>query len=203
MSNTNVISFNFIWRSILAGVAIGIAGLCFLRGGKLVGAALFAFGLSAIILSKWALFTGACGFADYRKPVSWVSVFMMLALNAVGVILACQLGSYPESITAAAEMAELRLNTPVPKLFGGSILCGFIMTVSVMHAREGKWLPLLLGIPTFVICGFPHCVADICYYSLSGQCGWQWGVSILGNLIGCNIPTITTFKERSPLTMQV
>lgn len=192
---------NFIWRGLLAGIAIGIAALCFLRGGKLVGAALFAFGLAAIIQSKWALFTGACGFADYRKGISWFAIFFMLLCNGIGVMAAAILGAYPESVQAAADLTELRYSTPLPKIFGGAVLCGFIMTVSVMHAREGRWLPLILGIPTFVICGFPHCVADISYYFLSEQWGFPWLVTIAGNFIGCNLPTITTFKTRSPLQL--
>ncbi len=195
--NKNLI--NYFWRSLLGGVSIGIAALCFLRGGKLVGAALFAFGLSAIIMGKWALFTGASGFADYRRVKSWVNIWVMLAFNALGVITAAVLGAAPESVEAATAIADLRFSTPLPKLFGGAILCGFIMTVSVLHARQGKWLPLILGIPTFVICGFPHCVADVCYYWLSGQWGWPWIITILGNFIGCNIPTVTDWKSKLPL----
>lgn len=192
---------NFIWRGFLAGIAIGIAALCFLRGGKLVGAALFAFGLAAIIQSKWALFTGACGFADYRKGVSWFAIILMLLCNGIGVITAAILGAAPESVEAAIKLAEIRYCTPLPKVFGGAILCGFIMTVSVMHAREGRWLPLILGIPTFVICGFPHCIADISYYFLSDRWGLPWLVTILGNFVGCNIPSISTYKSRLPLQL--
>lgn len=196
------IPFNFIWRSILGGISIGIAALAFLRGGKLIGAALFAFGLSAIIMSKWALFTGASGFADYRKVSGWVNVFFMLVCNAVGVIIAAMLGGVQESVEAAISVTELRFAAEPLKLFGGAILCGFIMTVSVMHAREGKWIPLILGIPTFVICGFPHCVADVCYYYLSGQWGWPWLITIAGNFVGCNLPTLTTLGKRQPLLLK-
>lgn len=191
---------NFIKRGILAGVCIGIAGICFLRGGKLVGAALFAFGLAAVIQSKWALFTGACGFADYRKISSWPNIFFMLGCNAIGVILACILGAGEDTAKVAHEVVAIRFGMSPLKLLGGSILCGFIMTVSVMHARKGSWIPLLLGIPTFVICGFPHCVADICYYYQSGEWGWPWIMTIIGNFIGCNIPTLTD-KERQPQTI--
>lgn len=189
---------SYLWKGILGGISIGIAALCFLKGGKLIGAALFAFGLSAIIMGQWKLFTGACGFADYRKTISWVNIILMLIANAVGVILACVFGANQDMIDAAQEVGALRASTPLIRLLGGGILCGFIMTVSVMHARNGKWLPLILGIPTFVICGFPHCIADIAYYWLSGEWGIHWGVTILGNFIGCNIPTLT-LKERKPL----
>ena len=43
---------------------------------------------------------------------------------------------------------------------GLAIGCGFIVTTSVQFARQEKWLPLLLGIPLFILCGVPHCIAD-------------------------------------------
>lgn len=192
---------DFIWKSFLAGLCIGIAALCFLKGGQIVGAALFSFGLAAIILSKWRLFTGACGFADYRNPFSSVNVLLMLAVNALGVGVAAVTGSSPEAVETAAKIAEGRFAMPPLKIFGCAVLCGFIMTLSVMHARKGNWIPLLLGIPTFIICGFPHCVADVAYYSLSGRWGMPWLLTIAGNFVGCNLPTLT-LKERSPLLLR-
>lgn len=126
----------FIWKGILGGLSIGIAALCFLKGGKLIGAALFAFGLSAIILGKWKLFTGESGFADYRKPISSISIILLLLCNAIGVVLAATLGGSADAATAAMKMAELRFATPWPQLLGGSVLCGFIMTVSVQKMHE-------------------------------------------------------------------
>ena len=70
------------------------------------------------------------------------------------------------------------------------------MTLSVRSARSGLWWPLIFGVPSFIICSFPHCVADIFYYaacapSLSAS---DWvalaGVylaTVVGNYLGCNI----------------
>lgn len=192
---------DYIWRSLLAGIAIGIAAICFLKGGKIVGAVLFSFGLAAVILGKWRLFTGACGFADYRNPTSLVNVFLMLGVNAVGVALTAFAGGNPEAEEAARGLVDARFAMHPAKLFGCAILCGFIMSVAVEHARKGNWIPLLFGIPTFVICGFPHCVADVTYYTLAGNIGFPWAVTILGNFVGCNIPTLTS-TERVPLLIR-
>lgn len=192
---------DYIWRSLLAGVAIGIAAVCFLKGGKIVGAALFSFGLAAVILGKWRLFTGACGFADYRNAGSIVNVFLMLAVNAIGVAFTASVGGNAEAEEVARGLVDARFAMHPAKLFGCAILCGFIMSVAVEHARKGNWIPLLFGIPTFVICGFPHCVADVAYYTLAGKCGLPWAVTILGNFVGCNIPTLTS-SERQPLLIR-
>jgi formate/nitrite transporter FocA (FNT family) len=70
-----------------------------------------------------------------------------------------------------------------------------IMTLSVYGARQKHYLPLLFGVPVFILCGLPHCVADAYYYAvalLQGQAEWAmlgtWGWAIVGNYIGCNIP---------------
>ena len=72
-----------------------------------------------------------------------------------------------------------------------------IMTLAVYGARKGHYLPLLFGVPVFILCGLPHCVADAFYYALAALQG-QWGLwilgawfwAIIGNYIGCNLPRI-------------
>ena len=70
------------------------------------------------------------------------------------------------------------------------------MTTAVNFARQGKNLPLLFGVPLFIMCGFPHCIADAFYYLCVPfdfwACYWPsillFYVSIvLGNFIGCNL----------------
>lgn len=183
----------FYINSILSGFAIGIAALCFLKGGSIIGAALFSFGLAGIIYSQWPLFTGKAGFFTDLKTFGYL--WPMLICNIFGTWLASFLGIDMNLGEAAQTLVDVR----VGRGFGGCILpaigCGFIMSVSVRFAREGKWIPLLLGIPTFVICGFPHCIADIAYYSLAPTDGMipAWLGTVLGNFIGCNLPTYERF----------
>ncbi|MBD5330274.1 MAG: formate/nitrite transporter family protein [Bacteroides sp.] len=183
--------------SILSGFAIGIAALCFLKGGLYIGAALFAFGLSGIIYSKWPLYTGKAGFFSNWKELAWL--VPMLLLNIAGTYLATWLGVDMNLEEAASKLVEVRVNRGFLGCLLPAIGCGFIMTMSVKFAREGKWIPLLLGIPTFVICGFPHCVADIAYYSIfpkEGMIG-AWLGTVLGNFIGCNLPTYDRWRANS------
>ena len=53
-----------IRSSILAGVAIGIAGFGYLAIGGLAGAVLFAFGLLTVVGYKLKLYTGTAGFIN-------------------------------------------------------------------------------------------------------------------------------------------
>ncbi|MBR1977869.1 MAG: formate/nitrite transporter family protein, partial [Akkermansia sp.] len=96
---------------------------------------------------------------------------------------------------SAQTILESRLNVGIWR--GGllAIGCGFIMTTAVTFARKGKNLPLLIGVPLFILCGFPHCIADAFYYMAAPLAYWQqnW-LSILifylaivsGNFVGCN-----------------
>ena len=183
-----------ITNPVLAGFSIGIAAVCFLRGGQLIGAALFAFGLSTIVLSRWPLFTGAVGFSS-----DILQLAKIISLNFVGAVLASTFAmANPATVEAAHAIVDLRLSAGFGLCLLYSIGCGFIMTVAVKYARAGQWIPLLLGIPTFIICGFPHCIADIVYYAADGRylevipC---WIASIIGNSIGGNMPTYTRFLK--------
>lgn len=77
-----------------------------------------------------------------------------------------------------------------------AIGCGFIMTTAVTFARQGKNLPLLFGVPLFIVCGFPHCIADAFYYlcvPVDYLCENALSVLafyvaiVVGNFIGCNL----------------
>ncbi|MDE7413754.1 MAG: formate/nitrite transporter family protein [Muribaculaceae bacterium] len=180
-------------NSILSGMAIGIAALCFLKGGLYVGAALFAFGLSGIIYSGWPLFTGLAGFFTTKRD--FAELWPILVCNGIGTFLGAVLGLDMGLEEAAAALVDVRVNRGFFGCLLPAIGCGFIMSVSVKFARQGKWIPLLLGIPTFVICGFPHCVADIAYYSVAPAAGMvkAWLGTVAGNLIGCNLPVYDRF----------
>jgi formate/nitrite transporter FocA (FNT family) len=77
-----------------------------------------------------------------------------------------------------------------------AIGCGFIMTTVVTFAREGKPLALLFGVPLFIYCGFPHCLADAFYYMATpgsytiahlADILILYPCLVIGNFIGCNL----------------
>lgn len=181
--------------SILAGICIGIAGFGYLAEKSIIGAVLFAFGLLTVVNYTLKLYTGTAGFI---KKGEVGQLFLILGGNLIGCLLvALMVRCSPMPLQETAQkILEGRLaNGP---LYGGilSIGCGFIMTTAVTFARQGKYLPLLFGVPLFITCGFPHCVADAFYYMcvpvdfLSANC-----ISILvfyicivvGNFVGCNL----------------
>lgn len=188
-------TINILRSGIMAGICIGIAGYGYLAEKSIVGAVLFAFGLAAVIHYGLKLYTGAAGFI-HRNEVGQLALILLgniLGCLAVALLVRCSPMPLQD---VAQQILEGRL--AVAPLRGGilSIGCGFIMTTAVTHGRQGKFLPMLFGVPLFITCGFPHCVADAFYYLCVPMDymipHWPqvllFYVSIvLGNFVGCNL----------------
>lgn len=188
--------------SIFAGLLIGTGGLVYLRVGGVAGAVLFAFGLLCVVMCGAQLFTGKAGFLPYKDAPKLVA---MILLNAVGCAIAALVASYSSSDVLIANLnaiIDARLAANWHKLLITSAGTGMIMTLAVYGARQKHYLPLLFGVPVFILCGLPHCVADAFYYAaaLFYDCfEWElliaWGWAIAGNYIGCNLPRWFMGKE--------
>lgn len=187
---------NFVSMSLFAGLLIGIAGLVFLHVGGLGGAILFAFGLMAVTISKSLLFTGKAGFLPLKESLQLIP---MVALNAIGCLLmaAIAYSTVESSATAAATLNTIMAAREAASwnILITSIGTGIIVTLAVYGVRKGTYLPLLYGVPVFIMCGLPHCIADAFYYCMAIIRGdfeawmilaWLW--SVVGNYIGCNLP---------------
>lgn len=184
-----------IRSSFLAGFCIGIAGFGYLAEKSIIGAVLFAFGLLTVVHYGLKLYTGTAGFIK-RGEVG--NLCLILLANIVGclvVSLLVRCSPMPLQDTAQS-ILEGRLE--IGPLRGGvlAIGCGFIMTTAVTFARKGQNLPLLFGVPLFIMCGFPHCVADVFYYlcvpldyllNNISQILVFYASIVLGNFIGCNL----------------
>ena len=186
---------NFISMSIFAGLLIGTGGLVYLRVGGVAGAVLFAFGLLCVVMCSAQLFTGKAGFLPYNDAPKLVA---MILLNAVGCTIAAVIASYSSSDALVANLDTIisaRLAAPWHKILVTSVGTGMIMTLAVYGARKKHYLPLLFGVPVFILCGLPHCVADAFYYAAAAFYNsfewillWAWLWAIIGNYIGCNLP---------------
>lgn len=186
---------NFLSMSVFAGLMIGIAGLVYLRVGGLAGAVLFAFGLLSVVMCGAQLYTGKAGYLAYRE--SWRLVPMLLG-NAVGCFLAAIITHYVANDAVIANLDTILAARTSASWHGLVVTAsgtGMIMTLSVYGARRSHYLPLLFGVPVFIMCGLPHCVADAYYYGvaiITERFEWTmlgaWWWSIVGNYIGCNLP---------------
>lgn len=191
----------FLSGSVMAGACIGIAATIYLKVGGVVGSVMFAFGLIVVVAMKLPLFTGQAQHVWSRRMEEYSLLGLMLLLNIVGCLVISSLTCNAELTAASEKIISTRLERG-PLMCGVlSIPCGFIMTAAVRGAgMKGNWLPLLFGVPAFIICGFPHCVADSFYYvSCSREFVEANGLSllaaylptVLGNYLGCNAYRLT------------
>lgn len=180
--------------AILAGICISIGCVVNLRVGGVAGAVLFAFGLTTVVYYGLKLYTGTAGFI--RRKGDWSMLAMVLVGNIVGCLLTAWLIGYaqPDCIEPASKILAGRLSKGPLACFLLAIGCGFIMTTAVEFARKGKMLPLVLGVPVFILCGFAHSIADAFYFLVSPSTQvLQTDVlivylsEVLGNFVGCNL----------------
>ena len=69
---------NYVVREFLAGVIIGIAGLCYLMiDNPVVGAIFFSSGLLIIITNGLSLYTGEIGFIPFLHDVPYYKKYML------------------------------------------------------------------------------------------------------------------------------
>ncbi len=184
-----------IRSSVLAGICIGIAGFGYLAEKSIIGAVLFSFGLLTVVHYKLKLYTGTAGFINKNQVGELLMILLgnIIGCLAVSMIVRCS----PMPLQETAE-AILKGRLDMGPLKGAvlAIGCGFIMTTAVTFARQGKNLPLFFGVPLFIMCGFPHCVADAFYYCCvsAGYISENLGSIIVfylsivaGNFVGCNL----------------
>lgn len=180
--------------AILAGICISIGCVVNLRVGGVAGAVLFAFGLTTVVYYGMKLYTGTAGFI--RRQGDWSMLILVLVGNIIGCLLTAWLIGYaqPDCIEPASNILAGRLAKGPWACFLLAIGCGFIMTTAVEFARKGKMLPLIFGVPVFILCGFAHSIADAFYFLVSPTDQLlQTGVlvvyiaEVLGNFVGCNL----------------
>lgn len=188
--------------AVFAGMLIGIGGLTYLNVGGIIGAVLFSFGLISVVLCKAQLYTGKAGFLPYRD---FPRVMTILLGNVVGCALMATLTIYaknPNVMTGLDSVVAARAAASWHGLIVTSVGTGIIMTLAVYGAINKNFMPLLFGVPVFIMCGLPHCVADAFYYSACAMNDkfelWMlrpWAYAMIGNYIGCNLPRIMMQRD--------
>ena len=193
-------------QAIFAGILIAIAGWGFLVKPA-VGMFLFSVGLIGVIKYAAKLYTGTAGFVKEWNDIP--SLLLILLGNIIGcafvaAISLCSPLALPE---AAETLVAGRLANGWLKCGLLAIGCGILMSFAVDFARRSEkiaggnisdWLPLLFAVPAFILCGFPHCIADafycLVYIFNTPAPSISWGALsayylciVLGNFVGCNL----------------
>lgn len=182
-----------LFLAVVAGFAIGIGGMVYLSiEVKIVGALMFTVGLYAICIHKLNLYTGKIGYLPERKPDYLIDLVVIWVGNLCGTMIAAGLirSTRGKGMAEAAKaMCQVKMEDSYSSLLALGIFCGFLMYVAVDgFAKTQNPIILFMGVATFILSGFEHCIADMFYFSLASL--WTSDtvlrilVITLGNSIG-------------------
>lgn len=185
--------------ALLAGIMIGIGGTVYLScENKVAGAFLFTVGLITICEFGFYLFTGKVAYTLVGS-MKWSSKISFLAIvilgNYIGTMLyGLAVGIAKPSIKAAAAgLCVKKLAQKPPVVLVLSICCGILMYIAVDGYRRNvgsaaKYVGILVCIPTFILCGFEHSIADMAYFALAADFRLETygflAVVLIGNAAG-------------------
>ena len=186
-------------RSLFAGLLIGLGACGFLALGGIPGAIIFAFGLIGVVLSGVPLYTGRAGVMPLKQTGSLVLIWLFNVLGCVLLgLLMMSLGGEP--VERAQTVVAGRLAQGPWRSFLRAVGCGLILDIAVWMYRTTKnILPVLFGVPLFILCGFYHSIADVVYLVAAWKWDpailWYYPIIVLGNYAGCNIRRLVLPKE--------
>ena len=184
-------------RSLFAGILIGLGACGFLALGGIPGAVIFAFGLVGVVLSGVPLYTGRAGVMTRIGPLALIWLFNVLGCVLLG-LLVLSVGG--DMVERARTVVDGRFVQGPWRAFLRAVGCGLIIDTAVWLYRTTKSvLPVLFGVPLFIVCGFYHSIADVVYlvaaWRWSPDILWYYPLIVLGNYVGCNVRRVVLPKE--------
>ena len=164
------------WTGIASGMLVGIGGTVYLScENKVVGAVLFSVALLCICLLGFYLYTGKIGLfiesptkqSAAALPIGLYGNFLGAALTGILTALA-----KPSLIDKAQAACASKLEGGLVKGLIAAVFCGVLMYAAVKtYGAKGTLLGIIFCIPTFILCGFEHSIADVYYFTVASMRG--------------------------------
>ena len=198
--------------AIIAGLMIAIGGIinlsCINEGYPILGAFLFCIGLFTICAFKGNLYTGKVGLIPFayikdawgQKDFSLkakfqfsLTVFHYLIINLITTFgIGFIVGKYYPNLAATAKEIYLpKMESDLIKIFISAFFCGVLMFIAVFCWNRYDIKGILLCVPTFILSGFDHSIANSFYNGVAyGEHTWTMEnfwltiIVILGNAAG-------------------
>ena len=154
----------------LAGICVSIGGCIYLNiQNNIVAAIFFSIALLMVCYLQLHLYTGKIGFViNNHNKKDLADLGLMLIGNIIGTIC---MGLIPFNLDS--EKIETIINNKmalnIPLIFINAFMCGVLMYVAVyIYKQKNNIVGILFCIPTFILCGFEHVIAD-CYYFVASR----------------------------------
>lgn len=159
-------------QAIAAGVAIAVGAACFLScENKFAGAFLFSVALFTICTLRLSLYTGKAGY--FLEPGTKPGIAAAWLGNLLGTVIAAILLriALPDTAEAASGLISGKLSQSFPQTAILSVFCGIMMFAAVHNHNHNKSdihrvMGIILCVMAFIMCGFEHSIADMCYFWL-------------------------------------
>lgn len=193
---------NDFLKKVFAGFLIAIGGYAFLKVGGVIGALLFAFGIICVVKLQTPLYTGIAG-TEEKFGVK----MEVLSYNILGAFIGALIMKFTCDLNVFSNVSDIvftKISSPWYVSLSKAIMCGAIVDISVfLSKRDNSTIPLIIGIPTFVMCGFNHSIADAFYFSMYNDLILNLGIVkpliyyiivVIGNYIGCNLRRIFSYE---------
>lgn len=167
MQHKNI--FNLIAKSILAGLLISLAGIVYLScANNIIGSLLFSLGLISVILLEANLFTGKIGYVNSKQSI--LDSLLILIFNLITAVIVGLIYRYISNAAVKIVNLKLLIFSETWWLTGlKAVGCGAAIYLSVEGYKKSKSLiPVILGVMTFILAGWNHCIAD-CFYMAAGS----------------------------------
>lgn len=176
--------YRLVYKSVLAGVLIALAGILYLRNeNMIVGALLFSIGLISVVVLDAKLYTGVIGYCKSLRSFADAALILILNIFSAFLVGAC----YRISHGSSEIMDTIMMKSPLT-LFLDSMGCGCCIYLSVeAYKRTTSMFPLVLGVMAFILTGFTHCIALSFYIGASEPKLIYFSylvICILGNSLG-------------------
>ena len=154
----------------LAGICVSIGGCVYLNiSNNIIAAIFFSIALLMVCYLELHLYTGKIGFViNNHNKKDLADLGLMLIGNIVGTIC---MGLLPLNIDSKKieTIINNKMELNMPLIFINAFMCGVLMYVAVyIFKNKQSIVGILFCIPTFILCGFEHVIAD-CYYFVASR----------------------------------
>ena len=180
-------------NGISAGILISLGCAAYLScDNKYAGAALFSLALMCICMLGYNLYTGKiCYMVEDHGKEALSRLLLGLLGNLIGTLVFGIILRYsiPSLVDASLLICRNKLNESFFSALARGFMCGILIYLSVdIYRKYKRVIGILIMIPAFILSGFEHSIANMCYFTVSGIVSFEafvyiW-IIILGNTLG-------------------
>ena len=168
-------------KSILAGMMISIGAVTYMNAPPLIGAFMFSIGILTIFQLSLYLFTGLVPYMNKLREIPFT--LTVLLGNVIGCCLMFLLPSQE-----ASQILDNKLNDSYLVMFVSAMLCNVMIYIAVEAKKRKNTILIILAIASFILCGFNHSIANVCFVISSRVFTLDAAIlvliSVVGNAVG-------------------